>query len=132
MPTPARPFELLVFDWDGTLMDSVGTIVACTLAAMQDLGLGELPAERIRGTIGLGLREAIDSLFPRCEPDLYQRVVEAYRGHWLATYRDQPLLFPEVPEMLAGLAAEGYLLAIATGKSRRGLEDDSPAWQPGE
>lgn len=122
-PMPARPFELLVFDWDGTLMDSVGTIVACTRAAMRDLGLGEPPEEAIRGTIGLGLREAIDSLFPECDPDLYQRVVECYRVHWRATYRDQPLLFPRVDEMLAGLAAEGYLLAIATGKSRRGLDD---------
>jgi phosphoglycolate phosphatase len=118
----ASRFRLLVFDWDGTLMDSVGTIVACTQATMRDLGL-PLPAETvIRATIGLGLKETVERLAPGCDAALFQRVVERYRAHWQGTYRDLPLLFPEVSGLLDALAGEGYLLAVATGKSRRGLE----------
>ena len=117
-----NPFRLLVFDWDGTLMDSIGTIVACTQATIRELELGGLPEKTIRGTIGLGLRETIDILSPGCDDELYGRILESYRGHWQNTYRDMPLLFDGVGEMLRDLAAEGYLLAVATGKSRRGLD----------
>ncbi len=121
MPAPGT-FSLLVFDWDGTLMDSVGTIVACTQATIRELDL-PLPEEVvIRATIGLGLRETIDRLRPGCDEALYQRIVAGYREHWHGTYRDLPLLFPEVPRLLDDLAGDGYLLAVATGKSRRGLE----------
>lgn len=114
--------KLLVFDWDGTLMDSVGTIVACTQEVIRELGLDELPEERIRGTVGLAMRETIESLVPGCDDALFQSIVESYRRHWFSTFRDGPVLFPGVEEMLRGLAAEGYLLAVATGKSRRGLD----------
>lgn len=114
--------RLLVFDWDGTLMDSVGTIVACTQAVIRELGLRELPEEKIRGTIGLGLRETIDFLVPGCDDALYETIIEAYRRHWYLTFRDTPVLFAGVEAMLRGLAEEGYLLAVATGKSRRGLD----------
>ncbi len=115
-------FQLLVFDWDGTLMDSVGPIVGCTQAAIRELGLGEPAEATIRGTVGLGLRETIDTLVPGCDEDLYARVLDCYRRHWTATYRDLPLLFAEVGGMLEELARAGYLLAVATGKSRRGLD----------
>lgn len=116
------PFRLLVFDWDGTLMDSVGTIVACTQATIRDLGL-PLPAEPvIRSTIGLGLRETVERLQPGCDEAVFQRILAGYRDHWHVTYRDLPLLFPEVYDLLDALAAGGFLLAVATGKSRRGLE----------
>jgi phosphoglycolate phosphatase len=114
--------RLLVFDWDGTLMDSVGTIVACTEAAIQELGLKGVSEATIRGTIGLGLRETIDLLVPGCDDALFETIIAAYRRHWHATFRDDPVLFSGVEEMLRGLAQEDYLLAIATGKSRRGLE----------
>ena len=122
MPADANPFRLLVFDWDGTLMDSIGTIVACTQATVRELGLGELPERTIRGTIGLGLRETIDILSPGCDEGLYGQILDCYRKHWGSTFRDMPLLFDGVGEMLRDLAAEGYLLAVATGKSRRGLD----------
>lgn len=118
----ANPFRLLVFDWDGTLMDSIGTIVSCTQATIASLGLGELPDARIRDTIGLGLRETIDILAPGCGETLYLQIVETYRRHWMATYRDLPLLFDGAAATLCQLAEEGYLLAVATGKSRRGLD----------
>ncbi len=122
MPADSNPFRLLVFDWDGTLMDSIGTIVACTQATIRELELGELPEQTIRGTIGLGLRETIDILSPGCGEEMYEQILECYRKHWQSTYRDMPLLFSGVGEMLRGLADEGYLLAVATGKSRRGLD----------
>jgi phosphoglycolate phosphatase len=114
--------RLLVFDWDGTLMDSIGPIVACTQAAIRELDLGDVPEATIRGTVGLGLRETIEVLSPGCDDQLFGRILEGYRKHWYATYRDMPLLFSGVGEMLRSLAEEGYLLAIATGKSRRGLD----------
>ncbi len=114
--------KLLVFDWDGTLMDSVGSIVGCTQAVIAELGLGEADEPTIRGTVGLGLRETVDTLVPGCDDALYDVVLECYRQHWVATFRDLPLLFPGVRGMLGDLAQTGYLLAVATGKSRRGLE----------
>jgi len=122
MPPPSTPFKLLVFDWDGTLMDSVATIVACAQAMLGELGLPQPPDALIRSTVGLGLRETIDRLVPGCDAELYRRVVDTYRTHWLTTYQNLPLLFPGVPDMLRQLADEGYLLGIATGKGRRGLE----------
>jgi phosphoglycolate phosphatase len=115
-------YRLLVFDWDGTLMDSIGPIVACTQATLQELGLRQLPEEMIRGTIGLGLRETIDILSPGSDDEMYGRILECYRKHWVSAWRDVPLLFEGVVPMLQDLAAEGYLLAVATGKSRRGLD----------
>jgi phosphoglycolate phosphatase len=114
--------KLLVFDWDGTLMDSVGSIVACTKAVIDELGLGDAREAQIRGTVGLGLRETVDSLVPGCDDGLYDVILACYRRHWVETYRDRPLLFPGVLPMLGELAQSGYLLAVATGKSRRGLE----------
>jgi phosphoglycolate phosphatase len=122
MPFDAKSFQLLVFDWDGTLMDSIASIVSCTSATLEDLDLPALPDEKIRGTIGLGLRETLDVLCPGGGDEMYSRVLEGYRKNWLATYRDLPVLFEGVREMLEELAADDYLLAIATGKSRRGLD----------
>ena len=121
--TPSRrAYRLIVFDWDGTLMDSIGSIVACTRAMMDELGLGGVPDQTIRGTIGLGLRETVEILCPGGGEALFAAVVATYRKHWLATWRDQPVLFAGVRETLTELADEGYLLAVATGKSRRGLD----------
>lgn len=114
--------QLLIFDWDGTLMDSVGPIVACMRVVIAELGLGEPAEATIRGTVGLGLRETVDLLVPGCDDRFYETVLACYRRHWVETYRDLPLLFPGVRGMLGELARSGYLLAVATGKSRRGLE----------
>ena len=119
-------FRLLVFDWDGTLMDSIGTIVACMQATVAELGLPELPDEAIRATIGLGLRETVDELYPDQDGDghLFDRVVSCYRNRWMGGFADGQSLFPGARATLDRLAAEGYWLAVATGKSRRGLERD--------
>lgn len=116
--------RLVVFDWDGTLMDSVGTIVACTLAVQRELGLGEMDAGRVRRTIGLGLADVFERLVPGAGPERREQVVACYRRHWLETYRHRLDLFDGVADVLAALEARGYVLAIATGKSREGLDRD--------
>ena len=115
-----KQFDLIVFDWDGTLMDSTATIVQCIQAAAKDLGL-PIPQERAASyVIGLGLQEAMEAVLPALDPKYYPRMVERYRYHYLT--RDHALtLFDGVREMLAELSHAGYFLAIATGKSRVGL-----------
>jgi phosphoglycolate phosphatase len=117
-------FRLVIFDWDGTLRDSISTIVACTQATMAELGAGEAEDSVIRGSIGLGLREMVDRFAPGCDDDLYDRIVQVYRRLWFGRYRYQPRMFPGTREVLQELTDHGYLMAVATAKSRRGLDDD--------
>ncbi|HRD33860.1 MAG TPA: HAD-IA family hydrolase [Rhodocyclaceae bacterium] len=117
----AHRFELIVFDWDGTLMDSAGAIVSAIMAASRDLGL-PLPSDaRARHVIGLGLVDALSHAVPELAPADYPRMVERYRHHYLSSDRELSL-FPGIFEMIAGLAGAGRLLAVATGKSRVGLD----------
>ncbi|HEX5802107.1 MAG TPA: HAD-IA family hydrolase [Azospira sp.] len=117
----AKRFELLVFDWDGTLMDSAAAIVAAIQAACRDLGVDEPPDERARHVIGLGLGDALRHAVPDLAEADYPRMVERYRYHYLA--RDHELtLFAGADELIAELAAAGFMLAVATGKSRLGLD----------
>lgn len=113
-------YEVIVFDWDGTLMDSTAAIVRAMCAACRDLGLPEPPDGRARQVIGLGLAEALAMAVPELTPSRYDEMVARYRHHYLA--RDQELsLFVGAATLLEQLAAAGYLLAVATGKSRNGL-----------
>ena len=117
----ARRFDLLVFDWDGTLLDSAAAIVEAINAACLDLGLPPPPEERARHVIGLGLHAALRYAVPNLSEDRYPRMVERYRHHYLA--HDQELqLFEGAAAMVGELAAAGLLLAVATGKSRIGLD----------
>lgn len=115
-------FRLLVFDWDGTLMDSIASIVACTQAAIGDVGLAPRPDAEVRAAVGLGLRESMERLCPGFEEGHYQPLVESYRRRWLEEFKETPLLFPGVAEAMRELGAAGYLLGVATAKGRRGLE----------
>ena len=115
-----KQFDLIVFDWDGTLMDSTSTIVKCIQAAARDLGLPIPRDEAASHVIGLGLHEAMQAAMPNIDPIFYPRVVERYRFHYLS--KDHELvLFTGVREMLTELSQDGYFLAVATGKSRVGL-----------
>jgi len=117
---PRKQFDLIVFDWDGTLMDSTATIVKCIQAAAKDLGLPIPSREQAAHVIGLGLGEAMQVAMPGLDPKVYPRMVERYRYHYLA--KDHELtLFDGVPEMLQDLSQQGFFLAVATGKSRVGL-----------
>lgn len=114
-------FDLIVFDWDGTLMDSAAAIVHAIQAASRDLGLPEPPEQRARHVIGLGLSDALQLAVPDLPETAYPEMVERYRHHYLS--RDHELvLFVGVEALLQELAARGYRLAVATGKSRLGLD----------
>lgn len=115
-----RQFRLLVFDWDGTLADSTAIITDAIQQACRDL---ELPAPddgRARFVIGLGLSDALRHVAPGLPSADYPRLSERYRHHYLARDPEIPL-FAGAREMLDELDARGFLLAIATGKTRVGL-----------
>jgi phosphoglycolate phosphatase len=115
-----KQFDLIVFDWDGTLMDSTSTIVKCIQAAARDLGLPIPRDDAASHVIGLSLFEAMRAVMPGMDPSVYPRMVERYRYHYLS--KDHELvLFDGVRDMLNELQQEGYFLAVATGKSRVGL-----------
>ncbi len=116
-----RRYDLLVFDWDGTLMDSTVIIVASLQAACADLGLPVPTDERARHIIGLGLYDAMAHVLPGVNPSVYPQVVERYGHHFRLRDPATPL-FAGVEETLRGLNETGHRLAIATGKSRRGLD----------
>jgi phosphoglycolate phosphatase len=115
-------FDLLVFDWDGTLMDSQAQIVACMQAAAEDLDCDVPEHDAVRDIIGLGLPEAVTVLFPALDAGARRAMAERYRLHFLASERAPSELFPGAAETLLALGAQGYLLAVATGKGRRGLD----------
>ncbi len=117
---PRKQFDLIVFDWDGTLLDSTATIVASMQAAARDLGLPVPDVRAASHVIGLGLQDAMQRAMPDLDPKSYPRMVERYRYHYLS--QDHSLtLFDGVRDMLSDLASQGYFLAVATGKSRVGL-----------
>ncbi len=113
--------RLVIFDWDGTLMDSAAKIVNCFSQAARDVGLDPPPEEAVRNIIGLGLREAFDTLFPGTAEPLRANLVERYRLHFLELDTTPMRLFPGVEAGLMELRERGHVLAVATGKARRGL-----------
>ena len=117
---PRKQFDLIVFDWDGTLMNSTATIVKCLQAAARDVGLAPPADAAASHVIGLGLAEAKQHLMPGIEPGQYQRMVERYRYHFMTDVHEL-VLFDGVRPMLAELKQEGYFLAVATGMGRVGL-----------
>lgn len=118
----ANGYQLLVFDWDGTVMDSADRIVGCIQATLEDLGLPPRGRQEICNIIGLSLVEAMETLYPEHDRAFHQQLIAGYRRHWLGREPVTSPLFPGAAETLQRLNAEGYLLAVATGKSRRGLE----------
>lgn len=118
-----RKYQALIFDWDGTLVDSIGRIVTSLRVAAERCGLDQLPEARLRGIIGLGLPEAIRSLYPDLhDPARVKGFREAYSDHYLVLESEPSRLFPGVAEALDSFRAQGYRLAVATGKSRHGLQ----------
>lgn len=117
----AKQFELIVFDWDGTLMDSAAAIVHSLIAACRDLDIPPPSEDQARHIIGLGLQDALRMAVPGLDPHRYVEVAQQYRVHYLA--RDGELqLFAGIEVLVRSLAERGHLLGVATGKSRQGLE----------
>lgn len=117
---PGR-FDLLIFDWDGTLMDSAGVIVDSIQRACADLDIPVPSARASRQIIGLGLVQALQTLLPDLDEAAYPRLVERYRHHYLGRDNTIPL-FNGVAAGIRNLQAQGFQLAVATGKSRIGLD----------
>ncbi len=113
-------FELLIFDWDGTLMDSAAAIVHSIQAACADLGWPVPSRDAASHIIGLGLREAVARLFPDLSEAEHPRLVERYRHHYLSRDHEIPL-FEGARELIQEMHARGHTLAVATGKARHGL-----------
>ena len=116
-----KQYKLIVFDWDGTLMDSVDLIASCLETAFRRAGLPVLPPERYRAIIGLGLQEAMSELMPGLSEAALETVVDHYRDCFLSAPPECMPFFAEVECTLEALHQAGYRLAVATGKARRGL-----------
>lgn len=116
-----QTMRLIVFDWDGTLMDSEAKIVASMRAAGQDLGLADLDDGTLRNVIGLGLSEAIEMLYPDAGLLTLRAFADRYRHHFLSGDGESSNFFDGALALVQGLHRRGLLLGVATGKSRRGL-----------
>ena len=120
--SPTRQFDLIAFDWDGTLFDSTAIITRCIQLAVGDVG-GVVPSERDASyVIGLGLMEALAHAAPDVPQDKYPELGARYKHHYLQHQNDISL-FAGVLPMLGVLKQRQHLLTVATGKSRRGLDE---------
>ena len=120
--TRPRQFDLICFDWDGTLFDSTAIITRCIQQAVVDVG-GARPSEQAAShVIGMALIPALAKAAPDVPPEKYPALGERYRQHYLRHQNDISL-FDGVLPLLATLRARHHWLAVATGKSRRGLDD---------
>ena len=115
-------YALLIFDWDGTLADSIGRIVTAMQMAAQRAGQPERDDEAVKGIIGLGLPEAILTLYPYMTPEQVVSFRQHYADVYIAMDAQPSPLFAGVKESLEAFRAAGYRLAVATGKARRGLD----------
>lgn len=118
----SNPYSLLVFDWDGTLIDSIEQITTSLQAASKIVCGESVTEEAARSVIGLGLQEAIEQLHPNKPQALTEKMADAYRHHSVHENKVPAFLFDGVINMLDELLDRGFTLAIATGKSRAGLE----------
>lgn len=130
-----KQFPLLVFDWDGTLVDSIERIVTSLQFASKSTINADVSEQQARNVIGLGLSEAIEKLHPeldnRQHAEQLNRIADAYRQHYLHQNTVPAPLFPGVNKLLDKLSNDGYTLAISTGKSRAGLEQSINEHQVG-
>jgi len=121
-PTRRRRFDLIAFDWDGTLFDSTGLIVRSIQAASRDLGMPEPSDVQAAYVIGLGLMDALRHAVPDLPVERYPELGRRYRHHYMSR-QHEIVLFEGTREMLAALKARNHWLAVATGKSRLGLDE---------
>ncbi|MER1966181.1 HAD-IA family hydrolase [Castellaniella sp. GW247-6E4] len=116
-----KTYRAVIFDWDGTLMDSTQHIVAALRSACADLGLPLPSVEEASWVIGLSIEAALYRLVPDLTSERMEAFAERYRAHFLSQDREQQL-FPGQDAFLRGLHQRGVVLGVATGKSRRGLD----------
>ncbi len=114
--------KLIVFDWDGTLMDSAAHIVSCLQNAITELSLEPKTDDEIKNIIGLGLREALLALYPQASDEELTALVDQYREHFFDQQNAPSELFTGARDLVKELHAKDYFLAVATGKGRNGLD----------
>jgi len=114
-------YELVIFDWDGTIMDSTGLIASCIQESCREMGLPVPPESEARWVIGLGFIQSVEHVAPGLDRERQVALAESYRRHFVAREHEAPL-FGGIPELLAGLRGRDRRLAVATGKARRGLD----------
>jgi phosphoglycolate phosphatase len=124
--TRRRQFDLIVFDWDGTLFDSTTLIARCIQAACIDLGIAAPSDHDASYVIGLGVKDALRHAAPSLPPERYRELGLRYGHHYFARQHELAL-FPGMAALLQGLKERNHLLAVATGKSRLGLNDSMTA-----
>lgn len=117
-----RDYQLLIFDWDGTLADSIGRIVLSMAEAADRAGEARSDEDAVKGIIGLALDEAISTLYPHLDVHQVAQFRQHYADIYMALDQQPSPLFGGVVESLEAFRAEGYRLAVATGKARRGLD----------
>ncbi|WP_296268760.1 HAD family hydrolase [Pseudomonas sp. UBA6562] len=117
-----RDYDLLIFDWDGTLADSIGRIVQSMAEAADRAGEPRSSDAAVKGIIGLALDEAIGTLYPHLDAVQVSRFRQHYADVYIALDQQPSPLFDGVVESLDAFRAEGYRMAVATGKARRGLD----------
>jgi phosphoglycolate phosphatase len=115
-------FDLVVFDWDGTLMDSIGWIVHCMKAAAIELKLAEPDDESVKSIIGLSIQKAIKTLHPELDDQGVEFFIQTYSEVFFSRSMSEDDLFPGVKNLLDVMLGQGFKLAVATGKSRNGLQ----------
>ena len=116
-----RRFDLIAFDWDGTLFDSTALITRCIQHACRDLGVAVPSDTDAAYVIGLGLHDALKHAAPGLPRERYPELGQRYRHHYLAQ-QDDLVLFPGTLDMLQALKMRNHFLAVATGKGRQGLD----------
>lgn len=117
-----QPYKLIIFDWDGTILDSIGLIVESVHKAAFDCHLPRLDDQTVKDIIGLRLDVAILKLYPHLSKEALAIFLEKYAIHYLAMEKDAIRLYPTVLSTLEELKKQGFLVAVATGKKRNGLD----------
>ena len=120
--TVNKEYDLIIFDWDGTLVNSVPNIVSALRCAGLENGQADLSDEAYKGVIGLSLDTAILTLYPELDNETVARCRESYRNNYFRLEASPSLPYPGVAEGLENLQQRGFKLAVATGKKRAGLQ----------
>jgi phosphoglycolate phosphatase len=116
-------YQLIIFDWDGTLMDSIDKIVLCMQQAAKQQLVAVPDAQAVKNIIGLSLLNAMQQLFPHLSPTEQAAMVDAYRDQYHTLQHIDTPFYPGIKDLLIHLKAQGYTLAVATGKGRHGLNE---------
>ncbi len=115
-------FDLIIFDWDGTLVDSIDWIVHCFQTAAVENGYLIPDQQAVKNVIGLSIQKAMNQLFSECDQIKQEQLIASYSQEFFSRQITEKDLFEGVNEMLQALKQKGYKLAVATGKTRSGLD----------